>query len=369
MRHRLIAVVLLVLNQKLHCLAKQTRSLMRKLRVLVLMHESLVPPESLDGYTPEEILEWQTEYDVVTTLRQMGHEVLPLGVYDDLGDLRRAAEDFKPHIWFNLLEEFHGVGVYDHHVVGYLELMKQHYTGCNPRGLLLARDKPLAKKIMSYHGIPSPQFFVVPRGKKTKIAQDCEFPMLVKSVSEDASLGITKDSIVYDQKTLEDRVRFIHQSTETDALVESFIEGRELYVGVIGNRQLKVFPIWEMVFENAKPGNPRIATSRVKWDIKHQEKLGIKTVRAKSISKKMETKINNVCKRVYKALSLSGYGRIDLRLREDGEVFVIEANPNPNISFGEDFTESASSIGITYEQSLKKIISLGLNYQAEWRMV
>ncbi|MDG1874607.1 MAG: D-alanine--D-alanine ligase [Mariniblastus sp.] len=342
---------------------------MKKLRVLVLMHESLVPPDDLDGFKPEEILEWQTEYDVVTTLREIGHEVLPLGVYDDLGDLRRATEDFKPHIWFNLLEEFHGVGVYDHHVVSYLELMKQHYTGCNPRGLLLARDKPLAKKIMSYHNISSPDFFVVPRRQKTRAPLGIQYPLLVKSASEDASLGISQDSIVNDLKSLQDRVAYIHGDTETDALVESFIPGRELYVGVIGNRRLKVYPIWEMVFENADPDDPLIATSRVKWDMDHQKQLGIKTVRAEGIPKAVESKINQVCKNVYNALSLSGYGRIDLRLREDGEVFVIEANPNPNISFGEDFAESAESIGISYEKTLRKIISLGLNYQAEWRMV
>ena len=132
---------------------------MKKLRALVLMHETLVPPERLDGYSEAEILEWKTEFDVVSTLKELGHHVLPLGVYDDLGDLRRATEEFKPHIWFNLLEEFHGVGVYDHHVVSYLELMKQHYTGCNPRGLLLAHDKPLAKKILSFHRIRTPGFF------------------------------------------------------------------------------------------------------------------------------------------------------------------------------------------------------------------
>lgn len=342
---------------------------MKKLRVLVLMHESLVPPTNLSGYTEEEILEWKTEFDVVATLREMGHDVLPLGVYDDLGDLRRATEDFKPHIWFNLLEEFHGVGVYDHHVVSYLELMKQHYTGCNPRGLLLAHDKPLAKKILSFHQICSPGFFVVPRGKKTRFPTEAQYPLLVKSASEDASLGISDASIVYNQDQLEDRVRFIHDDTQTDALVETFIEGRELYVGVIGNRQLKVYPIWEMIFEHAKPGDPQIATSRVKWDIEHQKKLGIKTVRAKGISPRVEEKIKRVCKRVYKALSLSGYARIDLRLRDDGEVFVIEANPNPNLSYGEDFAESADSIGISYEKLLRKIISLGLNYQAEWRLI
>ena len=342
---------------------------MKKLRVLVLMHESLVPPENLDGYTEEEILEWKTEFDVVSTLREMGHDVLPLGVFDDLGDLRRATEDFKPHVWFNLLEEFHGVGVYGHHVVSYLELMKQHYTGCNPRGLMLANDKPLAKKILSFHNIRSPTFFVVHRGKKTRLPSEIEFPLLVKSASEDASLGISDASIVRDLSQLQARVEFIHSNTETDALVETFIQGRELYVGIIGNRQLRVYPIWEMIFENAKPGDPQIATSRVKWDIKHQKKLGIKTVRAKGISQQIEARIYRVCKRVYKALSLSGYARIDLRLREDGKLFVIEANPNPNLSFGEDFAESAEEDGVKYEKLLQKIISLGLNYQAEWRLV
>ncbi|MEM7784705.1 MAG: ATP-grasp domain-containing protein [Planctomycetota bacterium] len=342
---------------------------MKKLRVLVLMHETLVPPESLDGYSETEILEWKTEFDVVSTLRHMGHEVLPLGVYDDLGDLRRAYEEFKPHIWFNLLEEFHGIGVYDHHVVSYLELMKQHYTGCNPRGLLLSRDKPLAKKILSYHRISSPGFFVVPQGKKIRKPASFAYPLLIKSVSEDASLGISKASVVYDDIQLAEQVDYIHQETETDALVETFISGRELYVGVIGNRQLKVLPVWEMLFENAEDSDLKIATSRVKWDLAYQEKLGIKTTRASGLEPEIENRIIKLCKRVYKALSLSGFARLDLRLQEDGQVFVIEANPNPNLSYGEDFAESAHSIGIEYEQLLQKLITLGLNYQAEWRLV
>ena len=342
---------------------------MKKLRALVLMHETLVPPERLDGYSEAEILEWKTEFDVVSTLKELGHHVLPLGVYDDLGDLRRATEEFKPHIWFNLLEEFHGVGVYDHHVVSYLELMKQHYTGCNPRGLLLAHDKPLAKKILSFHRISTPGFFVIARGKKTRKPAAFKFPLLVKSASEDASLGISEASVVRDETQLEERVSFIHNQTSTDALVETFIEGRELYVGVIGNRQLKVLPIWEMLFDNAKPGSPLIATSRIKWDINHQKKLGIRTAQATGISKEVEDNIIKTCKRAYRALSLSGYARFDLRLQSDGKVFVIEANPNPNLSYGEDLAESAEKAGYSYEALLQKIMTLGLNYQAEWRLV
>lgn len=342
---------------------------MKKLRALVLMHESLVPPESMEGYAEEEILDWKTEFDVVTTLGEIGHEVLPLGVCDDLGDIRRAIQDFKPHITFNLLEEFHGVGVYDHHVVSYLELMRQQYTGCNPRGLLLSHDKPLAKKILSYHRIRTPHFFVIKLGSKPRRLAEFEYPLLVKSVSEDASLGISESSIVYDDRALFDRIAFVHQETETDALVESYIEGRELYVGVLGNRRLKTLPIWEMMFKNAPAGMPQIATARVKWDTAYQKQLGIITSEAKGLDNGLEKKILNVCKRVYRALNLSGYARLDLRLNSAGEVYVLEANPNPNLSFGEDFSESAEQAGIEYENLLQKIITLGLNYQAEWRLV
>lgn len=342
---------------------------MKKMRILVLMHESLVPPDSTDGYTEEEILDWQTEFDVVSTLREFGHTVLPLGLYDDLGMIRRAIDDFKPHIAFNLLEEFHGVGVYDHHVVSYLELKKQHYTGCNPRGLLLAHDKPLAKKILHFHGIRTPGFFVCKLGRKPRLPVGFDFPLLVKSVSEDASLGISQSSIVNDVKELCERIEFVHSETETDALIETYIDGREIYVGVMGNRRLKTLPIWEMVFNNAPDGMPQIATSRVKWDLEYQRKLGIETLEATNLKSVVEQRIIKTCKRVYRALSLSGYARMDMRVSSAGEVYVLEANPNPNLSFGEDFAESADKVGISYEALLQKIITLGLNYQAEWRLV
>ncbi len=347
----------------------RARGRSKSLRVMVLMHESLVPPENLAGVSDEEMLDWKTEFDVVSTLREIGHEVFPVGVSDDLGVIRRSIIDCKPHIAFNLLEEFHGVGVYDQHVVSYLELMKQHYTGCNPRGLLLAHDKPLSKKILSFHRIRTPQFFVVGVDKKPRRPKRIEFPLLVKSASEDASLGISQSSVVYDDEQLVDRVNWVHSELSTDALVESFIEGRELYVGVMGNRRLTVLPIWEMVFSKAPEGTPIIATSRIKWDLAYQKKMGVKTKQATGIHERVETQIRNICKRVYKALSLSGYARMDLRLTRDGRVFVLEANPNPNLSFGEDFAESAEVFGISYEELLQKIISLGLNYQAEWRLV
>src|SRR3954465_6446326 len=208
---------------------------MKPLRVLVLMHESLVPPQSLEGYSEKEIDEFRTELDVTRVLEQSGHEVRALGLLDNLADLRAAITDWKPDITFNLLEEFQGIVTYDQHVVAYLELMKQPYTGCNPRGMMISRDKVLSKQILAYHRIPTPGFALFRRGQRYKIPRKMKFPLFVKSVTEDASLGISQASIVHEAEHLKERIEFIHVQTNSDALVEEYIEGRELYVGVLGN--------------------------------------------------------------------------------------------------------------------------------------
>ena len=340
---------------------------MRKLRVLALMNETLVPPDTLEGYTDEEVLEWKTEFDVVHTLREMGHDTLALGVSDDLGVIRRALLKFKPHIVFNLLEEFHGVAIYDQNVVSYLELMRQPYTGCNPRGLMLAHDKALTKQLLGHHRIPTPKFAVFPRRRAIRRPKRLKYPLLVKSVNEEASLGISQASIVHNDARLKDRVRYVHESVNTDALVEEYIEGRELYVGVIGNQRLETFPVWELLFENLPDNVANIATRRVKWDEKYQKKLGVKTDKAKNLPAALENEITRLCKRTYKSLHMSGFARIDLRLGTDDKMYLLEANPNPNLSYGEDFAESAETIGISYEELLQRIMNLGLNYRAPWR--
>lgn len=330
------------------------------------MHEDLIPPDSLEGYSDREMLPWKTEYDVVTTLREMGHDARPLGVVDDLGVIRRAILDWKPHVAFNLLEEFHGVAVYDQHVVSYLELMRQAYTGCNPRGLMLAHDKALCKKILAYHRIPTPRFTVFPRGKAVKRPRRLQFPILVKSLIEDASLGISQASVVHRDEKLAERVRFIHEQLSTDAIAEEFIEGRELYLGVIGNQRLQTFPVWEMLFAKMPEHVPRIATAKAKWDLEYQKKYGIRSKAAEHLPPGTEDRIVKLSKRVYRILSLSGYARVDMRLTPDGSVHILEANPNPYLEYGEDFAESAEMIGISYEALLQRIINLGLRYKAPW---
>ena len=340
---------------------------MKKLRVLVVVHASLIPPETLDGHEQKEIDEWRTEYDVTSTLRKMEHEVRCVGVLDSLTELRTTVADWKPDIVFNLLEEFDGIVTYDQHVVAFLELLRQPYTGCNPRGLLLSRDKPLSKQLLTYHRIPTPQFFVARKGIKFRPPKKLKYPLFVKSTSEDASLGIAQASVVEDETRLKERVEFVHEQVKSDALVEEFIEGRELYVGVFGNERLTRLPVWEMVFGSMPDSLAAIATRKVKWDKKYQGKYGITTHAAEELPQPVIARLDTLSRRIYRALGLSGFARMDFRVTKDGQVYVLEANANPNLEAEEDFAESARAAGIPYDDLLGRLMALGLSYQAEWR--
>ncbi len=338
----------------------------RRKRVLVLVHEDLIPPDTLEGYSDAEIAQWKVEYDVITQLEELGHEVQTLGVYSDLRPIRAAIRELRPHIVFMLLEEFHGVRAYDQAVVSYLELLRQAYTGCNPTGLLLSRDKALAKKILTYHRIPSPPFAVFPLDRKPRPPRGLTYPLFVKSAVEDASFGISQASIVRDDEALFERVQFIHNHTGNDAIAEQYIEGRELYVGVVGNQRLTTLPVWEMTFGNL-PEGMHIATAKVKWDRGYQDKYRIDTHAARDLPEELVARINRLCKRACRALNITGYARMDLRLQPDGRIFLLEANANPNLEYGEDFAESAEAAGIDYGQLISRIINLGLRHRAPWR--
>src|SRR3954451_22713984 len=275
---------------------------MKRLRTLVVMHKTLVPPDTLTGHSEKEIEEWRTEYDVVSTLKKSGHEVQCLGISDSLEELRKVVTDWKPEIVFNLLEEFDGIVTYDQHVVAFLELLRQPYTGCNPRGLLLSRDKPLSKQLLTYHRIPTPQFFVARKGLKFRPPKKLKYPLFVKSTSEDASLGIAQASVVEDEAKLKERVEFVHEQVKSDALVEEFIEGRELYVGVFANERLTRLPVWEMVFGSMPDSLAAIATRKVKWDKKYQGKYGITTRAAEELPPQVVTQLDKLSRRIYRAL-------------------------------------------------------------------
>ncbi|MFA5908041.1 MAG: ATP-grasp domain-containing protein [Vicinamibacterales bacterium] len=335
---------------------------MKPQRVLTLVHKGLEPPDEAPDKEVASTASWRMEYDVVQTLRALGHELRVIGVHDDLTPIRSSIEDFKPSITFNLMEAFDDVVVFDQNVVSYLELLKVPYTGCNPRGLTLSRDKGLAKKLMAYHRIPVPDFLVVPLGRKPKLPKRLHFPLIVKSLTYESSTGISQASVVENDEQLNRRVQFIHDTIMTPAIVEEFIDGRELYVGVLGNDRLQVLPVWEMSFSKMPENSWRIATERVKWSVKYQKKHGIDTAEA-GLPDDITAKVQHLAKRVYRALDLSGYARVDLRMKANGDLFVIEANPNPQLAQGEDFAESARRAGVSYAKLIERIIGLGLQWQ------
>ncbi|MFQ5702183.1 MAG: D-alanine--D-alanine ligase [Acidobacteriota bacterium] len=337
---------------------------MKKQRVLVLMHRDLVPPAEagkIEDYTREP---WKTEYDVTVTIEDLGHDVKPLGVYGDLGVLHKAIQEWEPTIVFNLLEEFGGEAMLDQNVVSYLEMLNVRHTGCNPLGMMLARDKALSKKLLTYHKIRVPRFQVFPRDRTIRRVRALPFPIFLKSLVEDASLGISRQSIVEDDKSLVERVGFIHEKIRTDAIGEQYIPGRDLYVAVMGNRRLTVFPPMELDIKKQGDDLPVIATRKVKFDRKYQKEMGVQTTAAK-LSPELLAHVQRISRRIFKILNLNGYARMDFRLTEDGQLFFLEANPNPELAYGEDFAESAEKAGVGYEDLVLRILHLGLTWKRE----
>jgi D-alanine-D-alanine ligase len=340
----------------------------RRLRVILLVHADLVPPDSLEGLDEKQVEHIKTEFHVADGLRKLGHEVQVLGISDDLLPIRSSVEGFKPHVLFNQLMEFQDVGAYQAHIVSYLELLNVPFTGCNSLGIQLSRDKALAKKILRFHRIPTARFRVFRRGRGVRARRDLRFPLIVKSVEEEASLGISQASVVSDEGRLRERVAFVHEKIGTDAIAEEYIEGRELTVSVLGNERLTTFPVWELRFENLPEGSLPIATARVKWNLAHQKKVGIETGPAEGLEPELPTRIARLARRVYRALELSGFARLDLRLTPDREIFVIEANATPDVAADEDFALSAKAAGLSYPKLLQRIVNLGISYRPRWKI-
>ena len=335
---------------------------MRRLRILVLMHPDFVPPDSSEGYSAEEINKWKTEYDVVSTLRKAGHDVRPLGVQEEIKPVREQIESFKPHIVYTLLEEFHNEVVYDQHIASFLELMRIPYTGCNPRGLILARGKDMSKTLAHHRRVAVPAFAVFPMRRKVHRPPKLPLPLIVKSLNTDGSFGISQASIVDTDEKLVERVAFIHERIGTAAIAEQYIEGRELYVGVLGNNRLRVLPIWELQFGSmGGRASRRIATEKAKHDPNYQERVGIVDGPAENLAPEVATRIQRAAKRIYRALGLDGYARIDFRLSADGTPYFIEANPNPEIAKSQEFATAAKHDGLDYPELLQRILALGMS--------
>lgn len=339
---------------------------MRRRRVLVITREDLIPPESLDGLSAAEVERIKTDYDVVFELRERGHRVEVLGLEDRLEPLTEAVARFRPHVVFNLLEEFGRSQARMAYVLGYLELIGQAYTGCNPAGMLFSTSKSFQRRLLRRARVRTPEYAIFRMGRGVRRPKRLGFPLIVKSLTAHGSVGISRASIVEDDEKLAERVGFIHERIGTDAIAERFIEGREVYVSVVGNHRLQVLPVLELEFRNLAEGAPRIATERVKWSPSHQKKTGLDIVEA-GLDADVERRVIAQCKRAYRALSQSGYARMDLRLDGEGRAYLIESNPNPQLSRDDEFALATRAAGIEYADMLERIMSLGQRWAREQR--
>ena len=332
------------------------------LKVLVLFDTAGTPPADQNFSEEFKTEEWKTEAQIIRTLKRLGHDVHYLGIYEEIDLLYNTLKKTAPDIVFNLTEHFGGKGYLDRAVVDLLEMMNIPYTGCSSAGLMICRHKGLCKKLLTFHRIKNPPFSLMSRNKKKlKIPERLKLPCIVKVANDDASVGISQASYVETGEALFERVKFIHQKFNDDALVERFVPGRELYVSLLGNRRIKMFPVREMVFGELPEGSQQIATYKTKWDEKYRKRYSIKNTFAKEISPELEKRIFNICKRAYKILKIDGYARIDLRLTEHEEIVFIEANPNPFLAEDEDFAQSAKKADIGFDDLIQKILKLGLN--------
>ena len=261
---------------------------------------------------------------------------------------------------FNLADEFKNNRGFDQNIVSFLEMQGVPFTGCGATGLTLCKHKGISKKILSYHRIHVPNFVVIPRGQRIARPKQLKFPILVKPVKEEASYGISQASFVENDEQFRERVAFIHEKYDSDVIAEEYIEGRELYVSLMGNLRLTVFPIRELIFREVPPNEPKIATYRAKWDEEYRKRWGLKNQFAEGLEPALVAHIEQTCKRIYRLLTIDGYARIDLRLTAANEVYFIEANPNPILAADEDFALSAGKAGLPYPQLIDRIIRHGM---------
>ena len=332
----------------------------RKRKVLALF--DAIRPTKIDQDLSKEMKteDWKTEANVLSALGTLGHATEHLAIFDNLDLLRQKLESFAPDVIFNLADQFKNNRGFDQNIVSLLEMQGVPFTGCGATGLVLCKHKGTSKKILGDHHIHVPNFVVIPRGQRIARLKRPKFPLLVKPVKEEASYGISQASFVTSDEQFKERVAFIHEKHDSDVIAEEYIEGRELYVSVMGNARLTVFPVRELVFLEVPPNEPKIATYRAKWDNEYRKRWGLRNQFPEDLAPALVTEIGETCKRIYRLLTIEGYARIDLRLTANNEIYFIEANPNPILAEDEDFAQAAAKAGLPYPQLIDRIIGIGM---------
>lgn len=317
-------------------------------------------PTTLDQDYTEDLKkkDWETEADILKALNQLGHTTSLLGLFDDAEILFEKIKQFQPTIIFNLVERFKHDSAHDRDIASLLKLIGIPFTGCGPTGMTLCKNKGLSKEILSFHRIRVPDFAIFPRKKAVRRPRNLDFPVFVKPLKEEASLGIAQASFVENDDQFLERIKFIHETMDQDVIAEEYIDGRELYISLLGNRRLEIFPAREIRFNEVPEDEPKIATYKAKWDENYRKKWGIKNQFAGTLPSGIMDKIEKVSKKIYQLLSIRGYARLDMRLTASGDLVFIEANPNPMLAAEEDFAQSALKAGLEFPQLIQRILNL-----------
>ena len=339
---------------------KRSTHLKKKLKVLALF--DAIAPTTIDQDLTAELAtdDWKTERNVLEALRALGHTTEYLAIFDDLDLIQQKLQQFEPDIIFNLADQFKNNRAFDQNIVSFLAMRGIAFTGCGSTGLTLCKHKAISKKILGYHRVHTPAFVTIARGKRIARPKHLKFPILIKPLKEEASLGISQASFVENDDQFRERVQFIHEKFDNDVIAEEYIEGRELYVSLLGNHRLEVFPFRELVFREVPPDEPKIATYKAKWDEDYRKRWGLENRDADGLDPAVISTIQQTCRRIYHLLTIDGYARLDLRLTADNKVYFIEANPNPTLAADEDFAQSALKADLTYPQLIDRIIRVGL---------
>jgi D-alanine-D-alanine ligase len=305
---------------------------------------------------PKKKKEKHDREEIFEALGKLGYEPF-YQVLDGKNQSLAAVARAEADLIFNLTESYAGDDTKDMNIAAYLDLLGRAYTGAGPHALYLAQDKALAKKIFAFHGIKTPYFATSYRGKLDH-SHDIEFPLIVKPTSEDGSIGIDASSVVTSVKELMEKIHYIQEEFDSPALIEEYIEGREIYASVLGNENAEVLPLVELDLSKLPEGTPRIAGTDVKWE---KETEAYKVTKAAPVEDLVEAtvkRLSDTALAAYQALKLRDYGRIDMRLSKKGEVFVIEANPNPWLSTSAEFVMAARKAGRSYTQLIGEIVDL-----------
>jgi D-alanine-D-alanine ligase len=303
--------------------------------------------------------DWVSEHDVLKAVRKLGHQGELAVVYDDIQVVRAAVEEHRPDVVFNLCDAFRGDSTNDYKVAAYLDTIGVAYTGCGPKGLLLSKDKGLANSVLRHHRVRVPDSVVCPPGRKIRRPARLRFPIIVKTLYEEGSVGISQASIVHDDEHFQERVAFIHANFRQPAIADQYVDGRELYAALLGNGRTTIFPLRELFFEGLPSTEARIASYKVKWDEQYRIRWQIRNGPAAAIDPPVLRRIHSMCRRAARALQIDGYARLDLRLNEAGQPYLIEANPNPFLAVQEDFARSAHAAGVGFDRLVDRIIRLG----------